>query len=82
MNKDYIISMARESGVAGVTVYDEQSEADILHPDLEKFARLIAATEREACAELVSDLGDAEDDGEFFRVLKDAAIAIRARGNK
>jgi hypothetical protein len=36
--------------------------------------------EREACAELVSDLGDAEDDGEFFRVLKDAAIAIRARG--
>jgi hypothetical protein len=41
-----------------------------------------AAAEREACAKLVSDLGDAEDDGEFFRVLKDAAIAIRARGNK
>ena len=40
-----------------------------------------AAAERETCAELVSDLGDAENDGEFFRVLKDAAIAIRARGN-
>jgi hypothetical protein len=50
---------------------------DIEH--LEKFVALVAAAERETCAELVSDLGDAEDDGEFFRILKDAAIAIRAR---
>jgi hypothetical protein len=52
LNRDDIIRMAREAGVAGVTVYDEQSEADILHPDLEDFAKLVAAAEREACAEV------------------------------
>lgn len=39
------------------------------------------AIEREACAKLVSNLADDEDEGEFFRVLKDAAIAIRERGH-
>jgi hypothetical protein len=53
---------------------------DIEH--LEKFAELVAAAEREACAELVSDFADAEDDGYFFRVLKDTAQAIRARGQE
>lgn len=43
MTNDDIIRMACEANVAGVTVYDEQSEADILHPDLEYFAKLIAA---------------------------------------
>jgi hypothetical protein len=38
------------------------------------------AIEREACAKLVSKLADDQDEGEFFRVLIDAAIAIRARG--
>ena len=49
---------------------------------LERFAALVAAAEREACAKLVSKLGDDEDDGALFRVLKDAAIAIRARGQE
>lgn len=43
---------------------------------------IVAAAEREACAKLVSKLGDDEDDGALFRILKDAAIAIRARGQE
>ena len=74
MNKDDIIRMAREANVAGVTVYDEQSEADILHPDLEDFAKLIAAAEREACAKVCDGWPDYNVQG--------LAEAIRARGQK
>lgn len=35
--------------------------------------------EREACAELVDELADREEEGEFRTALKDAAEAIRNR---
>jgi hypothetical protein len=38
------------------------------------------AAEREACAKLVSNLADDEDEGELFRVLKHASQDILARG--
>jgi len=79
MTKDEIIKIAQKVtgvsfplGIDGISIGMNEKH-------LQDFANVIAAAEREACAELVSDLGDAEDDGEFFRVLKDAAIAIRAR---
>jgi hypothetical protein len=77
MTNDDIIRMAREANVAGVTVYDEQSEADILNPDLEDFAKLIAAAEREACAKLLE--GTSNDDY-MDAVLQSYADDIRARG--
>jgi hypothetical protein len=43
MNRDDIIRMARE---AHLVMYDYD------HPSLESFARLVAAAEREACAQL------------------------------
>jgi len=43
MNRDDIIRMARE---AGLVMYDYS------HPSLERFAHLVAAAEREACAEM------------------------------
>jgi hypothetical protein len=42
MNRDDIIRMAREAGIAGVTVYSEEESSDILSPDIELFAELIA----------------------------------------
>jgi len=60
MTQDEIIEMAREAGLPG-------------YPDeLEAFAKLVAAKEREACAKVV------EDSLWFTRLV--VAIAIRARG--
>jgi hypothetical protein len=77
MNRDDIIRMARQVGF----VLDE---ADFIYPnprrsgiqlELERFAVLVAAAEREACAKVCDDL-----------VLHQysasgCAVAIRARGN-
>jgi len=60
MTQDEIIEMAREAGLPG-------------YPDeLEAFAKLVAAKEREACAKVV------EDSLWFTRLV--VAKAIRARG--
>jgi hypothetical protein len=46
MNRDDIIRMARE---AHLVMYDYD------HPSLERFAALVAAAEREACAKVCED---------------------------
>ena len=50
---------------------------------LERFAALVAATEREACAK-VCEILEAEDDSFYaeFSRAKDCATAIRARGDR
>ena len=63
MNRTDIIRMAREAGFTG---YDSQSER------LHAFAALVAAAEREACAELV--------EGMDVQHPKYIAAAIRERG--
>jgi hypothetical protein len=78
MNKEEIIRMAREAG---------------LDPDLwnytdafERFAALVAAAEREACAKVCEGLGvhpalNIFNGGpEWYKHGKDCAAAIRARG--
>lgn len=42
MTRDDIIGMAREAGLAGVTVCIDEEIGDILSPDIEFFAELIA----------------------------------------
>ena len=88
MNKEEIIRMAREAGVAGVTVWNDEEQVDVLHPDLECFAALVAAAEREACAKICEQLqipnviyGAHPDyvDGKLMAV-EQCADAIRARG--
>ena len=82
MNKEDIIRMARE---AGFEVY----ETDVWITDgwwleeLERFAALVAAVEREACAK-VCEILEAEDESFYaeFSRAKDCATAIRARGEK
>ena len=63
MTKDEIIRMARE---AGLFTHKE------VQPELERFAKLVAAAEREACAKLC------EAQGEYG--WQQYAEAIRARG--
>ena len=77
-----IIRMAREAGF----VVDEKAEQHqpncIFHTHhmvdelLERFAALVAAAEREACARIADEVGDDDEDCHAWT----AADAIRARG--
>ena len=80
MNREDIDRLAREAGIVDVTSCEWTAHTD----DLERFAALVAAHEREACAKVCDDL-EAElrviaGDGWYF--AKAAAAAIRARGQE
>jgi hypothetical protein len=66
MTRDDIIRMAREAGW--------KSSAQDIYPPLERFAALVAAAEREACARLLDD--------NWFRTQSECAAAIQARGEE
>ncbi len=75
MTKDDIIRMAREAGYnpedGGVFKFDDF--------DLERFAALVAAAEREACAKVCENIGDYDENvDEYYSDIY--ATAIRARG--
>ena len=86
MNRDDIIRMAKQAHLFndGGVWFSSALGSDVLHDDLERFANLVAAAEREACARIV--------DGEMWNcsMLMDnppkssaawnIAVAIRARG--
>ncbi len=72
MNREDIIRMARECQFAH---YYESGDL-VAMPQLERFAALVAAAEREACAKAVEDYCGAWDDKGYA-----LATAIRARGN-
>ena len=70
MTQDEIIRMAREAGIGALTDYGKEA--------LERFAALVAAHEREACAKLVETTH-----AEGLQSIREAcAAAIRARGEK
>jgi hypothetical protein len=75
MTRDDIIRMAREAS----------SEHDYDFPNifaLERFAALVGAAEREACAEVCEDIPVPQDPTELTHIptLERCAAAIRARG--
>jgi hypothetical protein len=82
MTKDDILRMAREA-LNGVTT-DERGSAD-LTPMLERFAALVAAAEREACAKVCESKMPNPvvnwSDAQIVEALRDCAAAIRARSN-
>ncbi len=84
MNRDNIIRMARESGaeVEQVGVFNYQPQYNILfcEDDLERFAALVAAAEREACARLCESIYTHGDRVKLW--LGQAAYEIRKRGEK
>ncbi len=67
MTKEEIIRMAREAGL-----FTHKN----VQPEIERFAALIAAVEREACAKVV----EASPSYDWHKFACEAAHAIRARG--
>ena len=86
MTRDDIIRMAREAGfiVRKDCGFDEIIESDNWHIQtelVERFARLVAAAEREACAKEVED--EIKRVKPVYSVAAENALkAIRARGEK
>ena len=77
MNRDDIIRMARESGID--EWWDSGCENwEAFQEHLERFAALVAAAEREACAQLCEDEEDRLGETSGYG----CAAAIRARGEK
>ena len=83
MTREDIIRMAREANIKQAI---ETPHLLMVH-ELERFAALVAAAEREACAKVCEGLGvhpalNVFNGGpEWYKHGKDCAAAIRARGN-
>jgi len=76
MNRDEIIRMAREVGLCDEEGRD--SDSIVITGYLERFAELVAAAEREACAKVCDVLADKHTfEGGY---ANECAIAIRERG--
>jgi len=78
MTIDDIIRMAKEAG------FDKNSLGTTfthgkLDESLERFAELVAAAEREACAKLMDDMAAKDNLSNYYKV---AANKIRARGQE
>lgn len=65
-----IIEMAREAGIPSDELY---------HPNLERFASLVRADEREACAKVCENIYEYDEDVDTY-YSEIYASAIRARG--
>ena len=80
MTKDDIIKLAREAGFERVVaIYSDGSKIVTVAPvlELERFANLVAAAEREACAKVAEEYAT----GESRDFSENIAEEIRARGN-
>ena len=82
MNREDIIRMAHEAGLCEADGEDDNSIDISRH--LERFAKLVAAAEREACAFLCDEM---ERKSEWTDCCKwptpaDCAYVIRARGKE
>jgi hypothetical protein len=77
VDRDDIIRMAREAGIS--KPWDQEP---VKWETLERFANLVAAAEREVCAEVAEDTGNIS--GNMNKTWRngcfDAAFAIRERG--
>ena len=73
MNREDIIRMAREADLCDEEGRDDNSIIIVAH--LKRFADLVAAAEREACAKVV----EASPSYDWHRFACEAAAAIRAR---
>jgi hypothetical protein len=83
MTREEIIRIAQEAGLrvgtnlSGVVLVGSPAEIGLTHltiEELERFAALVAAAEREACAKVCEDM-----DHNGVMIAADCATAIRAR---
>ena len=71
MDREDIIKLARDAGMQGML-----TDVVCTHEELARFAALVAAAEREACAKVCEDM-----DHNGVIIAADCAAAIRARGD-
>lgn len=76
MNRDDVLRMAREAGFQHPDAVGDCEE--FAYFDLERFAALVAAAEREACAKACEDQGAFRDE---IEMALECAWAIRQRNN-
>jgi hypothetical protein len=74
--KEDIIRIAREAGLSSSPEDDNAYWTADGIEELERFAALVRAAEREACAKVCEEVGNRDRDSHAW----DAAAAIRARG--
>jgi hypothetical protein len=84
MNREQIIRMAREAvRLPEPQTPQEEAIERALAPIFERFAALVAAAEREACAKVCDAVQKKnEDDGAWMWEARNCAAAIRARGEQ
>lgn len=75
MNSEDIIRMARKSGYG-------EAMADLHAPALERFAKLVAASEREECARVCDEVFEESNNYRTQGYASHCAAAIRARGKR
>jgi hypothetical protein len=79
MTQDEIIEMAKQSDLMAdgeMWFSPTYGNADVHITDLERFAQLVAAKERGACAKVCEET----DDGTPYNLAEECARNIRARG--
>ena len=89
MSKDEIIKLAREAKIECDLIDEDEGQVWYITTEtLERFAALVAAAEREACAKVCDEQGVGRKALEHYAALTysgaahDCAAAIRARGEK
>jgi hypothetical protein len=82
MDRENIIRMAHEAGLHLATDVNWMPIIGLEYA--EKFAKLVAAKEREACAKLCETIGNtqANMNAAWRNGCRDAAIEIRAKGEQ
>jgi hypothetical protein len=75
LNREDIIRKAQEVGLPPCAYSDYGNQIG----NLESFAALVVAAEREACAKILDEMAGKDRLSNYFQV---AAIAIRARGQQ
>ena len=75
MNREEILLIAKQSGVRLASYSDTVDHRNVYPHELERFAKLVAAAEREECAKVCEDM-----DHNGVMIAADCAAAIRARG--
>lgn len=83
MTRDHVLRMAREAGFKernGIVRTMHSSGAFVgINEELERFAALIAAAEREACAQVCDENAHRLGSGPGYAALMVTAESIRAR---
>jgi hypothetical protein len=74
MNRDDIIRMAREAGGDDWGIFRD------FMPEIERFANLVAAAEREACAKVCENIYEGDEGCGDWPTPEMCAFAIRERG--